>query len=67
MIKLIHGTVGKPLCKQIVMNLKKGIQEDLKIKKPWPGCMIKVENGEKVWKSYFDKNFNLNFLILANK
>ena len=27
--------------------------------------MIKVENGEKVWKSYFDKNFNFKLFDIG--
>ncbi len=61
-----HGTVGKPMCKEIVLNLKKNKTENnLKIVKPWPGCMINVENGKKVWKSYFDKNLKFKLFDIG--
>jgi acetyl-CoA synthetase len=57
------GTVGKSFCNKIDLNIKKkdNKKEDLKIKTPWPGCMINVENENFVWKKYWDKNnfFNL--------
>ena len=48
------------------MNLKKEFKKIWKLKNH--GQMYdKSENGEKVWKSYFDKNFNFKLLILENE
>ena len=66
------GTVGKPINKNIKLNLKKysskknNIENYLKIKNIWPGCMIDVCNGDKIWKKYWDNENNFNLFDVAS-
>ena len=58
----MYGTVGKSINKYIKLyNPKKiGKKFALKITKIWPGCMIDVANGDKIWNNYWEKgNFQL--------
>ena len=53
-----HGTVGKP-SKIFGMNLKKNFKTnkgEILLKNSWPGCMIDVINGRKVWDKYWTKD-----------
>jgi acetyl-CoA synthetase len=52
-----YGTVGKPLGKFLNIFLENKNKE-IKVGNPWPGCMIKIINGKRVWNSYFDKKRN---------
>jgi acetyl-CoA synthetase len=52
-----YGTVGEPLGKFLNIFLEKKNKE-IKVGSPWPGCMIKIINGKKIWNSYFDKKRN---------
>jgi acetyl-CoA synthetase len=52
-----YGTVGKPLGNFLDIFLEKNNKE-IKIGNPWPGCMIKIINGNKIWNNYFDKKRN---------
>ncbi len=53
-----HGTVGKP-SKIFGMNLKKNLKTnkgEILLKNSWPGCMIDVINGRKVWDKYWTED-----------
>ena len=54
--KKSYGTVGTPLNKFIKLVKKNKKKFKLEIDVPWPGCMIDVINGEKVWKKYWKGN-----------
>ncbi len=56
--KNYHGTVGKPVSKNIKIKLK---NNELIITTPWPGSLIGVINGKKYFKKYWDgdNNFRL--------
>lgn len=52
-----HGSVGKPfkifgICLEKNSSEKKG---EIIIKNSWPGCMIDVINGSKIWNKYWTK------------
>ena len=56
-----NGSVGKSISKNIsILKNKKSLFE-IKINNSWPGCMINVLNGLKVYKKYWDneKNFKM--------
>lgn len=65
-----YGTVGKPINKYLgVFIEKKNFEKKdvIKIKNPWPGCMIGIINDKnKRWKKYFDKNKNFNLFDFAS-
>ncbi len=61
-----NGSVGKPVNKYIqLLKLDKNIKKELKITSPWPGCMISVINGKKVWDKYWDIKGNFRLFDLA--
>lgn len=63
-----HGSVGKPLYNQINLSkLNKTTKKEIRVKNPWPGCMIDVLNGLKVWKKYWAKNREFRLFDLATK
>ncbi len=65
-----YGTVGRPISTYLKLNTKiKQKLIELKIKTIWPGCMINVINGKKIWEKYWDKNgyFNLFDIGKLNK
>ena len=59
-VEKYYGSVGKPLTKHLGVFINEKNSE-IKIKNPWPGCMINCLNGDEIWKKYFDykKNFKL--------
>ncbi len=63
-----HGTVGKPL-KIFGINLKKKVREnigEITLKNSWPGCMINVINGRKVWNKYWTKEGHFKLFDLGS-
>ncbi len=65
-IKCPHGSVGKTISKYVKLNkLSKNEKKEIKIEKPWPGCMVKIINGPKEWNKYWDKNNNFRLFDLA--
>jgi acetyl-CoA synthetase len=63
------GTVGKQITKNLGMFVdKKTINQkaEVKIKNPWPGCMIDVINNKKLFEEYWDKNQNFRLFDLAS-
>ncbi len=66
--KVPHGSVGKPLNKSIkISQLVNNEKSELLIKKPWPGCMINVINGEKVWNNYWTKKKEFRLFDLGTR
>lgn len=53
-----YGSVGKPINKflDLIIEKKNNRKPEIKIKNPWPGCLIGVINGKKFFKKYWDKN-----------
>ena len=51
-----HGSVGNPskIYGLKLIKKKKGLGEVI-LKYPWPGCMINIINGIKIWKKYWTK------------
>jgi len=61
-----HGSAGKPVCKYLKINkLLKTKKKEMKILTPWPGCMKRILNGEKIWKKYWDQSGNFRMFDLA--
>lgn len=55
------GTVGKQITKQLgtFVDLKnKNNKGEVKIKYPWPGCMIGIANKKEAFEVYWDQNKN---------
>jgi acetyl-CoA synthetase len=63
------GSVGKPLTKHLGVFIKKNLEKksEILIKNPWPGCLIKVLNGLKSYKNYWDKNNNFRMFDYASQ
>ena len=65
-----YGTVGKPINKYLgIFVEKKNFQKknSIKIKNPWPGCMIGITNDKyKRWNKYFDEQNNFNLFDFAS-
>jgi acetyl-CoA synthetase len=52
-----YGTVGKSINKNLKLNIKQNDKiNELKIKVIWPGCMIDIINGKKIWDKYWDEH-----------
>jgi len=52
-----YGTVGKSINRNLKLNIEKDNKtKELKIKTIWPGCMIDIINGKKIWNNYWDEN-----------
>jgi len=51
-----YGTVGTPLNKFVKIVKKNKKKFEIEMDTPWPGCMIDVINGNKIWKKYWKKN-----------
>lgn len=61
-----HGSIGKIINNKIkIKKLYKEKKEEFVIKSQWPGRIIGVLNGNKVWKNYFDKENNFRLFDLA--
>lgn len=63
------GTLGKPITKYLglfVDNKKINEKGEVKIKYPWPGCMINVINNQNLFKEYWDKNKCFRLFDLAS-
>ena len=56
-LKEKYGSVGTQLTKHLKVFLDKKNSE-IKIRNPWPGCMIDCLNNNNMWKEYFDKKKN---------
>ena len=55
------GTVGKPITKNLgvfIDRKKNNKKAEIKIKNPWPGCMIDVINNKHLFREYWDNNQN---------
>ena len=62
-----HGSVGSIITSFIKINkIYKNKKVELKICSPWPGCMKRIINGEKVWNKYWDKSNNFRMFDLAS-
>ncbi len=75
-IKKTFGTVGKTITPYIklnitlnkkILNKKKKILKEITIKTPWPGCMIGIVNGKKMFNKYWSntndfKLFDVGFI-----
>ncbi len=64
--KVSYGTVGKPVCELIKINKNLKKKFEIKIKKPWPGLMLNVINGENEWNKYWDTNGNFNLFDIGS-
>ena len=60
------GTVGKPTTNRLGMFIKKNNSE-IKIKYPWPGCMIDVINNNYLFGEYWDENNHFRLFDIASK
>jgi acetyl-CoA synthetase len=65
-LKYPHGSVGNPISKYLkINNLSK--KKEIKIMTPWPGCMKRILNGNKIFRKYWDKKNNFRLFDYANK
>ena len=66
--KVPFGTVGKQVNNILGMFLEKMVSKksEIKIKNPWPGCMIGVINGKKQFDRYWDKKSNFRLFDHAS-
>lgn len=60
------GTVGKPLSKKLGVFIDQKMNSEIKIKNPWPGCMIGVINGNSFFDKYWDDNCNFKLFDFAS-
>ncbi len=51
-----YGTVGTSLNKFVKIVKKNKKKFEIEMDTPWPGCMVDVINGNKIWKKYWKKN-----------
>ena len=63
--KVPFGTVGKPITKKLGVFLKKN-KSEIKIAKPWPGCLIDVINNKKLFYDYWDEKKRFRLFDLAS-
>jgi len=62
-----HGSIGSLTTNFIKINkIYKNKKVEMKICSPWPGCMKRIINGEKVWNKYWDKSNNFRMFDLAS-
>ena len=66
--KVPFGTVGKQVNNILGMFLEKMVSKksEIKIKNPWPGCMIGVINGKKQFDRYWDNKSNFRLFDYAS-
>jgi acetyl-CoA synthetase len=66
--KVPFGTVGKQVNSILGIFLDKldSNKSELKIKNPWPGCMIGIINGKKQFKKYWDSKSNFRLFDYAS-
>ena len=66
--KVPFGTVGKQVNNILGMFLEKiaSKKSEIKIKNPWPGCMIGVINGKKQFDKYWDNKSNFRLFDYAS-
>ena len=66
--KVPFGTVGKQVNNILGMFLEKiaSKKSEIKIKNPWPGCMIGIINGKKQFDKYWDKKSNFRLFDYAS-
>ena len=66
--KVPFGTVGRQVNNILGMFLEKMVSKksEIKIKNPWPGCMIGVINGKKQFDRYWDNNSNFRLFDHAS-
>ena len=63
------GTVGKALTKNLGVFIDKNNRKnksEIKIKNPWPGCMINIINNKNLFDEYWDKDQNFRLFDLAS-
>ena len=64
--KVPHGSVGNSCSKSIKINiLSSKIKKEILVKSPWPGCMKRVLNGEKIFKKYWNEKGYFRMFDLA--
>ena len=66
--KVPFGTVGRQVNNILGMFLEKMVSKksEIKIKNPWPGCMIGVINGKKQFDRYWDNKSNFRLFDYAS-
>ena len=66
--KVPFGTVGKQVNNILGMFLEKITlkKSEIKIKNPWPGCMIGILNGKQQFNKYWDKKSNFRLFDYAS-
>lgn len=65
-VDISHGTVGKPVNKFIKLQIDTKLSlGEIKITTPWPGAMIGVINGKKIFDKYWDDNGNFKLFDLG--
>ena len=66
--KVPFGTVGKQVNNILGIFLEKLTinKSELKIKNPWPGCMIGIINGKEQFKKYWDNKSNFRLFDYAS-
>ena len=60
------GTVGKPMTDNLGVFINKN-KSEIKIKNPWPGCMINVINNKNQFEEYWDQKNCFRLFDLASK
>ena len=66
--KVSFGTVGKQVNNILGIFLEKldSNKSELKIRNPWPGCMIGIINGREQFKKYWDNKSNFRLFDYAS-
>ena len=63
------GSVGKPVSKNLGVFIEKKLTEtnnEIKVKNPWPGCMIGLINKEEKFEKYWDKDNNFRMFDVGS-
>ena len=63
------GSVGKPVSKNLGVFIEKKLTEnknEVKIKNPWPGCMIGLINKEEKFEKYWDEDNNFRMFDVGS-
>ena len=64
-----YGSVGRPITKNLGVFIEKMLVEtknEIKIKNPWPGCMIGIMNKNEKFEKYWDVNDNFRMFDVGS-
>ena len=64
-----YGSVGRPITKKLGVFIERKLIEsknEIKIKNPWPGCMIGIINKNEKFERYWDENDNFRMFDVGS-